>query len=418
MLEKCHFAERLNQCDIPVQGSNRGYKPLQLILGLFAGVWCGASCFGHLDVVRYDTALCKLLGWERGADHRAYQRYFNKFTQAVNQRVFGELSSWFFSELQFDNYTLDFDSTVIVREGNQEGAAKGYNPKRPGRLSHHPLLAFISDVRMIANYWLRPGNTSASTNYLAFLEDTLSRLQGKRVGLVRMDSGFFTKEILDCLEKKELPYIMACRFNNRIKYSLTHERTWVEVADGLEISETTYQAGTWEKPRRIIMVRQEIEKRPKAAGKQIRQQELFEDGNDFGKYRYSSLVTNIALPAKIVYDSYRGRADSENRIKELKYDFSIDDFVTNNFWATETCGSFIVMAYNFMSLFRHALINSNKKQFLKTIRYELISTPAYLGKTKDKHILYLARSLNTRQAFLSIWEKIKDFSLPYNTGKS
>lgn len=70
MLEKCHFEERLAQSGIPVQGSNRGYKPLQLTLGLFAGVWCGASCFGHLDVVRYDTALCNLLGWERGADHR------------------------------------------------------------------------------------------------------------------------------------------------------------------------------------------------------------------------------------------------------------------------------------------------------------------------------------------------------------
>lgn len=105
-------------------------------------------------------------------------------------------------------------------------------------------------------------------------------------------------------------------------------------------------------------------------------------------------------------------------IKELKNDFSIDDFVTNNFWATEACGNFIVMAYNFMSLFRHALINSNKKKFLKTIRYELISTPAYLGRTKDKHILYLARSLKTRQAFLSIWEKLKDFSLPYDTEKS
>ena len=66
------------------------------------------------------------------------------------------------------------------------------------------------------------------------------------------------------------------------------------------------------------------------------------------------------------------------------------------------------MAYNFMSLFRHALINSDKKKFLKTIRYELISTPAYLGKTKDKHILYLARSLKTRQSFLSIWEKLKE----------
>lgn len=417
MLEKCRLAEHLEQSGLPSQGSNRGYKPLQLILGLFAGVWCGASCFGHLDVVRYDTALCNLLGWKRGADHRAYQRYFNKFSQAVNQRVFGELFRWFFSELLFDNYTLDFDSTVMVREGNQQGAAKGYNPKRPGRLSHHPLLAFVSEVRMVANYWLRPGNTAASTNYLAFLEDTLSRLENKKVGLVRMDSGFFTKEILDFLEYKKMHYIVACRFNNRIKYSLTHEKVWMEVADGLEISETSYQAESWDRPRRIIMVRQEIEKRPNAAGKQVRQLELFEDGNDFGKYRYSCLVTNLRLPAKIVYDSYRGRADSENRIKELKYDFSIDDFVTDNFWATEACGSFIVMAYNFMSLFRHALINSDRKQFLKTIRYELISIPAYWGRTKDKHILYLARSLKTRKAFLAIWEKIKDFSLPYDTEK-
>lgn len=97
--------------------------------------WClvRASRFGQLDAVRYDTALCNLLGWERGADHRAYQRHLNKFSQAINQRVFGELFKWFFSELTFDNYTLDFDSTVIVREGCQEGAVKGYNPKRKGR---------------------------------------------------------------------------------------------------------------------------------------------------------------------------------------------------------------------------------------------------------------------------------------------
>lgn len=158
----------------------------------------------------------------------------------------------------------------MVREGNQEGTAKGYNPKRPGRPSHHPLLAFVSDVRMIASYWLRPGNTVANTNCFAFLEDTLSRLENKTVGLVRMDSGFFTKEILDFLEYKNLRYIIACRFNNRIKYSLTHEHAWVEVANGLEISETTYQANGWDQPRHIIMVRQEIQKRPNAAGKQVR----------------------------------------------------------------------------------------------------------------------------------------------------
>jgi len=270
LLDKCHFEEQLQKCGLPLQGSNRGYKPFQLISGLFAGVWCGASCFGHLDAVRYDTTLCKLLGWERGADHRAYQRYFNKFSQAINQRVFGELFSCFFSELTFDNYTLDFDSTVMVREGNQEGATKGYNPKCPGFSSHHPLLAFVSDIRMIANYWLRPGNTFASTNYLSFLEDTLSRLQDKWIGLVRMDSGFFSGSILDHLGQIDLRYIVACKFNNRIEYSLTHEKAWTEITDGLEISETVYKAEDWKEARRIIMIRQEEEKRPKAVSKSNR----------------------------------------------------------------------------------------------------------------------------------------------------
>lgn len=110
-------------------------------------------------MVRHDGCLRRILGWERGAGHRACIRYFDKFTQADNQRVFGSLYGWFFKGLQFDNYTLDFDSTVEQRCVGQEGAAKGYNLKRPGRQSHHPLLAFVSDLRMIANFWLRPGNT-------------------------------------------------------------------------------------------------------------------------------------------------------------------------------------------------------------------------------------------------------------------
>ena len=68
MLERCSFDKQLENCNLPMQGSNRGYKPLQLILGLFAGVWCGACCFGHLDVVRYDKvcyAVCLAVNAEQ-----------------------------------------------------------------------------------------------------------------------------------------------------------------------------------------------------------------------------------------------------------------------------------------------------------------------------------------------------------------
>ena len=281
---------------------------------------------------------------------------------------------------------------------------------------------------MIANYWLRPGNTAALTNFISFLEDTLSRLKGKKVGLIRADSGFFGGEIFDYLENyndgKGLNYIVACRFNNKIKMKLVSQGKWVEVAKGICIAETTYQADDWEKSRRIVMVRQDPEVRPKAAGKKVsnirskspEQLELFPEMAELGKSRYSCFITNMTLPAKAIYDMYRGRADSENRIKEVKYDFSVDKYVSHDFWATEACNSFIILAYNFLSLFRHAIINSKQNYFLKTIRYKIINIPGYLVKSNNKNILRLARTIRQRQAFLGLWSTTEKYSWPKLTG--
>lgn len=168
MLESMSFQNILRSLELPAQGSNRGYPPEQLLMHYMIGVWCGASCFEHLEVTRHDEVIRSLFDWKRMAGSKAFQRYFNKFDIVSNQKVFGPLYRWFFDNLAFDNYTVDFDSSVMTRYGTQEGAKKGYNPKKPGRASHHPLLAFVSDCRMIANFWLRPGNTSASNNFLSF----------------------------------------------------------------------------------------------------------------------------------------------------------------------------------------------------------------------------------------------------------
>ena len=39
--------------------------------------------------------------------------------------------------------------------------------------------------------------------------------------------------------------------------------------------------------------------------------------------------------------------------------------------------------------------------------------PGYIRKSKDKKVLYLARSLITRKAFKGIWEAIDDLGFPY-----
>lgn len=133
-------------------------------------------------------------------------RLFGRFDMLTNERVQGNMYRWLLDKLpSMKSVTLDLDSMVVTRNGQQEGAHRGYNPGRPGRSSHHPLLAFIAEFRLVANFWLRPGNVHSANNVLQFLESTLAHLSGKTVGLLRADSGFFDDAVLSALELKHIP---------------------------------------------------------------------------------------------------------------------------------------------------------------------------------------------------------------------
>jgi hypothetical protein len=197
MLDKMQFDSLLNELELPSPGSNRGYAPQQLIKQFMTSIWCGANKFEHTEVTRQDEVIRQFWGFEQMAGHKAFQRFFNKFDLATNQRIFTSWYQWFFQRLLFDNFTLDVDSTVHTRYGIQQGAKKGYNPKKPGRASHHPLMAFVADCKMIANFWLRSGDAYTSNNIEAFLDDTFEKLQGKKIGLFRADSGFYDKKVFE-----------------------------------------------------------------------------------------------------------------------------------------------------------------------------------------------------------------------------
>src|SRR5690606_1619918 len=215
-----------------------------------------------------------------------------------NHAVFPQLQRWFFDQINIGAVTVDFDSTVITREGNQEGVALGYNPNRRGRNSHHPLLAFVGETKMVANAWLRPGNTAASSNCETFMDETFGEaLGGQKVGLVRADSGFYTENILNCLEARSLNYIIAVRCYPNIKREIYGLKQWVEICDGIEVFEFTHQSQQkGARRRRHFVVRKRIARRPDAGGKL-----LFED---LPEYRYSSYVTNLKLPVTQIWNLY------------------------------------------------------------------------------------------------------------------
>lgn len=410
LLDQTGLLTMLRSFGLPDQGSNRGYDPIQLITCFMVSVWCGANRFEHLEVSRQDHVLRKIFGFSTMAGHKAYQRYFSKFTIAINQRVFHALGQWFFEQIRLDNYTLDLDSTVVTRYGSQQGAKRGYNPSKPGRNSHHPLLAFVDECKMIANFWLRSGDAYTTNNFLSFLDDTMSRLVGKRVSLLRADSGFYSKEIFDYLEQKAIKYIIVARHYSTIQRQVAGLKNWWNIGDGLQITETTYQSESWDAPRRLIVVRQHIHKRPKATGKQLK---LFAEEGIYQDHRYSCYITNLDLSPHMVWNMYRGRADCENRIKEIKADFGFDSFNMQDFAATEAALNFVVVAYNIMSLFKQAVLKADKLNHLKTLRYKIFAIGGYITKSGNQHILRLSLAMKRRKWIEGIWTESRHFNWPF-----
>jgi hypothetical protein len=304
MIDQGGFATYLGNLPFPLQGSNRGYPPVQLFLLFMSGIWCGVERFSHLDITRLDTSLQRMYGWDRMPEHKAFERYFRKFDIPSSHAVFGGLYRWFFNNLKFDNFTLDIDSSVITRYGDQQGSKKGYNRHKPGRKSQHPLLAFVADIEMVANFWLRSGDAHTANNFQAFLEETLSFFQEKKIRLLRLDSGFFRGKIFDYPEEegRKTDYITAVPMYVSIQRKIAVQKAWIKIDNGIEITEFTHQAEEWSKSRRMIAVRQEVSTRPQACGKQL---SLFEDDMEINGYRYTCYVTTLKLSAADVWRLYR-----------------------------------------------------------------------------------------------------------------
>lgn len=403
LLDKLQIREFLKTLDLPARGSNRAYPAHEIIEGFWLSIWTGASRFIHADWLRYDTTLQQIFGFKKMPSQRTYSRFFGKFNWNRNTEVFTKLNQWFLDKIDIGPITVDLDSTVITRYGDQEGSKRGYNPRKPGRNSHHPLMAFLSQTRMVINAWMRPGNTASMTSCIEFLKETLDVLKNKAVGLIRADSGFYSGKILTFLEEKGIKYIIAVKFYDLIKWEIKNISQWSEITNGIHSSQLYY------KDRRYIVVRKNILTRPKASGRIL----LFDEA-EIPRYRYSCYVTNLDLPGSEIWNLYKLRADCENRIKELKYDFGIEQFCLKSFWATEASFRFIMVAYNLMSLFRHIAVQSKTLASMRTIKAYCFALGAWIANHANRKVLKISLPVEKRSWMDGLFSQISDSDPPYS----
>ena len=220
-LEQIGFGARvMTEMPFPAPTSPNAIPLAHTFTAFIFAVVTGASRFAHTDWLRGDRALHAILGIKRFPGDDTVRGFFRRFTQRHIEEFWRPLWAWLLTLVVIpkEGVHLDLDSTIFCREGKQEGARKGYNPKRKGRPSHHPLVAVLAEVQFVLHGWLRSGNCSSAGGVVAFLTEALALAPAAlKIVCVRADSGFFADELLTFLELKQLSYIVVARLTGAVK---------------------------------------------------------------------------------------------------------------------------------------------------------------------------------------------------------
>jgi hypothetical protein len=379
--------------------SPNAYDPTDVALGYLGGIVCGADKLSRVAWLQSDSALAEVLGIEAVASQSTFSRFFGVFEQndcnrlnRLHQKAVQALPS------RGEGYTLDLDSWALLHEdGHQEGVRIGYT--RQGlKPCHRPLIAGLAEPKMIAGYWLRRGDSHCVNGAAEFLRQTVTELPKHiRIGLVRGDSGFGDNSVVECAEKLGLRYIFVARLTQKVQSLCRHDdAAWekTEVA-GLEVQEVPWHRVG----QRLIVVRQRIAQRPEAGGKELL---------EVPGYRFQAFITNLptTVSALEVWRRYNGRADLENRIKELGDQFGIKRLCVSNFWGTEALHHLAILAYNLCVLLQRKLGQLEICQ-LNTLRWRLFSRAAVWSRAQGKPTLKLAvRGRENRNWFREILKKL------------
>jgi hypothetical protein len=349
-----------------------------LALGFIAGLLQGAKKLAQVAFLRRDPALPTMLGIERIGSQSSLTRFFQGFDGAgVNLRSFRPMWHWCVDRLcsRPGGYTLDLDGTHLLHEGGQqEGVQMTYTAKG-FKKSLHPLLAVLAEAKLVAGFWLRPGNTRCDNNVIGFTLDLLAHLPRHiHVRLMRADAAFCHEPWLNLLESQGLHYIVVARLNAPVQRLVKKETLWQPTeVPGTEVAEVMHQEWGWRTARRLILLRHRLADKERPLGKRL---------VDCPGYAYQGLLTSlpVGIKALAVWRDYHGRAGSENVIKELDASFGLPQLCLKKFWSTEAALCLAVFAYNLCVLFERHL-GWVERVGAATLRFRLFTTGAILSRT-------------------------------------
>ncbi len=370
----------------------RAHPLAMLICQRVYQIACGYEDQNDATTLRHDPLLKMVCGRLPESDAPlASQPTFSRLENAVGARdcyrIAMALGTLYLRERGADGIPLrimlDLDSTDDPTHGKQEGTRyHGYYRQH----MYHPLLIFDGDTDQLITAVLRPGNAHAGAGTVAILTRIVRALRATWPGVViaiRADAGFALPALYDYCEAEGIELTVALLHNSRLAAAgaalLAAAVQQSIVAGGEKVrrcAETTYQAGSWAHPRRVVY-KAEAQVLPKGTmGTNLR-----------------FVVTSRDDDPEALYTWYTQRGGTEGWIKDFKNYVKCDRLSCRRFWANQFRLFLHAAAYWLLDTIRRKLVVAGvARMTLETVRLRVVKIGGRVRQWSEHVRLHLASS--------------------------
>ncbi len=204
----------LGPSGLPVgrQAGKTLYQPHVVVLWLIVHLLLGFRKLRDIQFYKEDPLVRRVLGLKALPDVSTLSRILADFDepavaahQGLNrQQVLGRLAQEGLARV-----TLDFDGSVLWASKHAEGTAVGFNKQKKGARSYYPLFCTVAQTAQVLDVLHRSGNVHDSNGAVEFVRQCVGRLRQALPGVqieVRMDSAFFSDEMVGALEQLDVEF--------------------------------------------------------------------------------------------------------------------------------------------------------------------------------------------------------------------
>ncbi len=127
----------------------RKFSVTHLMLSVILASLSGVNRLTSIATFTWDLLIQCALGLVKGLNKDVVSTELKRLGQSgarLLEDMFGYRVKRVLEESGREELTVDADSTVRMVYGKQEGAAKGFNPKKRGAWSYHPIIIFATEI--------------------------------------------------------------------------------------------------------------------------------------------------------------------------------------------------------------------------------------------------------------------------------